>query len=65
MLAERHDDEGRGSGPSDWPKLPPTWNRLWAKPCRPPEAARATREASGWKTALPTPMTATETRIIG
>ena len=41
------------SGPVDWPKLPPTWKRLWAKPCRPPEAARATREASGWKTALP------------
>ena len=20
------------SGPSDWPKLPPTWNRLCAKP---------------------------------
>ena len=43
------------NGPSDCPKLPPTWNRLCANPCRPPEAARATRDASGWKTALPMP----------
>ena len=47
------------NGPSDWPKLPPTWNRLWANPYLPPDAARASREASGWNTALPIPMSAT------
>ena len=34
-------------GPSDEPILPPTWNKDCARPCRPPEASRATREASG------------------
>ena len=48
------------SGPSDWPKLPPTWNSDCAKPWRPPEAARATRDASGWKIAEPTPISATD-----
>ena len=29
------------------PALPPTWNKDWAKPCRPPEASRAMRDDSG------------------
>src|SRR5690606_30523681 len=43
------------SGPSAVPKLPPTWNSDWAKPCLPPEARRASRDASGWNTAEPNP----------
>lgn len=35
------------SGPSDCPKLPPSWNSDCAVPKRPPEARRATRELSG------------------
>ncbi len=46
------------SGPSDEPKLPPTWNSDCARPCWPPEAMRATREASGWNTAEPMPTSA-------
>jgi len=46
-LAARDDDRAASSGPSDVPKFPPTWNSDWAKPCFPPEAIRATREASG------------------
>ena len=42
-------------GPSDEPILPPTWNTDCARPCRPPDAIRATREASGWNTAEPIP----------
>jgi hypothetical protein len=38
------------------PVLPPTWNSDCAKPKRPPEAARATRELSGWKIEEPSPM---------
>ena len=38
------------SGPIARPTLPPTWNTDWARPWRPPEASRATREDSGWKT---------------
>ena len=37
------------------PVLPPTWKKDCAKPCRPPEARRAMREDSGWKTAEPMP----------
>ena len=44
------------SGPTAWPTLPPTWNTLCAVPNRPPEAARATRDASGWKIEEPTPI---------
>ncbi len=44
------------SGPIALPILPPTWNSDCAKPCRPPEASRATREASGWNTAEPKPI---------
>ena len=43
------------SGPSDEPKLPPVWNSDCAKPWRPPDASRAMRDDSGWKTADPTP----------
>ncbi len=43
------------SGPSAWPKLPPTWNSDWARPWRPPEAMRATRDEFGWKIAEPMP----------
>ena len=35
------------SGPIADPVLPPTWNSDWAKPCRPPEAMRATRDDFG------------------
>ena len=40
------------------PVLPPTWKKDCAKPCFPPEAIRATRDDSGWKTAEPMPMSA-------
>ena len=53
------------TGPSDDPTLPPTWNSDCAKPWRPPEAMRATREASGWKTAEPTPTNAAAKTSIG
>ena len=46
------------SGPIAWPKLPPTWNSDCARPYRPPEARRATREDSGWKIAEPRPISA-------
>src|SRR5260370_18581026 len=51
-------------GPSDVPALPPTWNIDWASPCRPPEAMRASREASGWKTDDPMPTSPAEQRIM-
>ena len=43
------------SGPSAEPALPPTWKNDWARPCRPPDAMRATRDDSGWNTADPMP----------
>ncbi len=43
------------NGPMADPTLPPTWNSAWASPCRPPEAIRAMRDASGWKMDDPTP----------
>ena len=44
--------------------LPPTWNTDCAKPYRPPEARRATRDDSGWNTAEPSPtMAAPRTSI--
>ncbi len=46
------------SGPIAVPKLPPTWNTDCARPCRPPEASRATREDSGWNTEEPMPISA-------
>ena len=46
------------SGPMEEPILPPTWKKDWARPCRPPEASRATREDSGWKTEEPVPIRA-------
>ena len=48
--------QAASSGPRAVPVLPPTWNSDWAKPKRPPEAARATRELSGWKIADPSPI---------
>lgn len=53
------------SGPIAEPVLPPTWKVDWAVPKRPPEAMRATREASGWKVAEPTLTTAEATSSIG
>ena len=53
------------SGPSAEPALPPTWNSDCASPCRPPEARRATREASGWNTAEPMPTSAAARRSSG
>ena len=44
------------SGPMALPALPPTWNSDCARPWRPPEASRATREDSGWKIAEPMPI---------
>ncbi|MNW68123.1 hypothetical protein D3C74_468230 [compost metagenome] len=38
------------------PRLPPIWNRDWAKPGWLPAAMRATREDSGWKTDEPMPI---------
>ena len=43
------------SGPIAEPVLPPTWNSDCAKPWRPPDAMRATRDASGWNTEEPMP----------
>ncbi len=45
-------------GPIAEPVFPPTWKNDWAKPCFPPEAIRATRDDSGWKTAEPMPISA-------
>ena len=45
-------------GPTAWPTLPPSWNTDWARPCRPPDARRATREDSGWKIEEPIPISA-------
>ena len=53
------------SGPIAEPVLPPTWNSDWARPCRPPEAMRATRDDSGWKTDEPSPTSAAASRIAG
>ena len=49
------------SGPSDEPALPPTWNSDCARPCRPPDAMRATRDDSGWNTDEPQPTSAAAT----
>src|ERR1700687_3351089 len=49
------------NGPEDDPIWPPTWNTDCAKPWRPPEAARAMREDSGWKTEEPIPPSAAAT----
>ena len=43
------------SGPIADPALPPTWKSDCAKPCRPPDAIRATRDDSGWKIDEPMP----------
>jgi len=53
------------NGPIADPVLPPTWKVDWAVPKRPPEAIRATRDASGWKVAEPTPTTAAATSSMG
>ena len=39
--------QAASSGPKAAPALPPTWKIDCARPCRPPEAMRATRDASG------------------
>ena len=46
------------SGPIALPVLPPTWKIDCAKPWRPPDASRATRDDSGWNTAEPRPTSA-------
>ena len=53
------------SGPTAEPALPPTWKSDCASPCCPPEAIRATREDSGWKTALPNPTIPADSSTIG
>src|SRR5471030_2915982 len=52
------------SGPSAEPVLPPTWNSDWARPWRPPEAMRATRLDSGWKTDEPSPISTAATSTM-
>ncbi len=49
-------------GPRACPALPPTWNTDWARPCCPPEASWATRDASGWNTEEPMPTRAAAPR---
>ena len=51
------------SGPMAAPILPPTWKIDWAKPWRPPEARRARREDSGWKTEEPVPTSPAASRM--
>ena len=51
------------SGPRALPPLPPTWKMDCARLFRPPEAICATREASGWNTDEPQPISATDSRI--
>lgn len=46
------------SGPLALPALPPTWKMDCARPGRPPEAMRATRDDSGWNTEEPVPTSA-------
>src|SRR5439155_987105 len=53
------------NAPDAEPMSPPTWNRDWASPYRPPAAMRATREASGWKIAEPIPINVAASRIAG
>jgi hypothetical protein len=53
------------NGPEAEPTLPPTWKSDCAMPYRPPAAMRATREASGWNTAEPMPISAAARRIAG
>ena len=60
----RHHQKAASSGPMEVPKLPPTWNTDCAKPKRPPEESRASREASGWKIEEPIPISEAPTRII-
>src|SRR3954452_10578777 len=53
------------SGPTADPAFPPTWKTDWASPCCPPDAIRATRDDSGWKTALPSPTMPADNSTIG
>ncbi|MNU71217.1 hypothetical protein D3C71_606420 [compost metagenome] len=53
------------NGPNAEPALPPTWKVDCASPKRPPEASRATREASGWNVEEPMPISPAASRIIG
>ena len=52
------------SGPNALPAFPPTWKMDCARPYRPPEAIRATRDDSGWKTEEPVPTIAAAVRSI-
>ena len=51
------------NGPMALPPLPPTWNIDWARLFFPPDASCATRDASGWNTDEPQPMSATDSSI--
>lgn len=53
------------NGPNELQKLAPTWNSDCARPCRPPEAMRATREYSGRNTEEPVPTSAAASSISG
>mgnify|MGYP006922407621 CR=1 FL=1 len=54
-----------GSGPTELPKLPPTWKMDCAMPRRPCDASDVMREASGCRVAEPTPTIATATSTMG
>ena len=49
------------SGPTDVPRLPPTWKMDCAMPLRPCDASDVMREASGCSVAEPMPTMATAT----
>ena len=57
--------QAASSGPVAEPALPPTWKIDCASPWRPPEAMRATRADSGWKTAEPEPISAAASKTTG
>ena len=63
-LPVRHDDERRHQRPERLAEIAADLEQALREAVTPPEAARATREASGWKIALPTPISATEPSSI-
>ena len=59
-LADGHDDEGRHQRPQRLAEIAADLEQALREAVPAAEAARATREASGWNTALPTPISATD-----
>ena len=64
-LAVRQDDEGGEERPDRGAEIAADLEYGLRQPCRPPEAMRATREDSGWKTEEPVPIIAAATRSSG